>query len=108
MCDPYLSLPLSGSHELEADIMGLSWLQSPWLLDDVIDDVIDADVRLDDDSLEQKLVFIMLVRLWQLSFGDLSWTLLGSSKTLRDRTDFRVFFFLVYKDKELYLPWKPF
>ena len=45
--------------ELEVD-MAMSW---PMLLDDVIEDVIEAEVRLEDDSLEQKLVFIMAGRL---------------------------------------------
>ena len=45
--------------ELEVD-MAMSW---PMLLEDVIEDVMEAEVRLEDDSLEQKLVFIMAGRL---------------------------------------------
>ena len=66
--------------------MAMSW---PMLLDDVIEDVIEAEVRLEDDSLEQKLVFIMAGRLARTGrcffflLADRSGTLLERALLLR-------------------------
>ena len=51
--------PRSACMELEVD-MGtalsmVEWLPASWLFDDVIEDVIEAEVRLEEDSLKQKI-----------------------------------------------------